>query len=86
MLSLEDLLTGMLMASGNDAAYTIAVSVARKLNSNKYLRDYEAVQYFCTLMNDLANNIRMTNSHFVNPDGWDDYEQYTTTEDLIKLA
>lgn len=86
MLSLEDLITGMLMASGNDAAYTIAVSVARELNPDKYMSDDEAVQYFCSLMNDFASELGMTNSNFVNPDGWDNEEQYTTAEDLIKLA
>ncbi len=43
MLTLEDLITGMLMASGNDAAYTIAVSVARELEPDIYMTDDEAV-------------------------------------------
>lgn len=85
-LTLEDLITGMLMASGNDAAYTIAVSVARELNANTYMTDDEAVDYFCDLMNDFAHNLGMTNSNFVNPDGWDNDEQYTTVEDLIKIS
>ena len=85
-LTLEDLITGMLMASGNDAAYTIAVSVARELNPNTYMTDDEAVDYFCDLMNDFAHNLGMTNSNFVNPDGWDNGEQYTTVEDLIKIS
>ena len=38
------------------------------------------------LMNDFASELGMTNSNFVNPDGWDNEEQYTTAEDLIKLA
>lgn len=86
ILTLEDLITGMLMASGNDAAYTIAVSVARELNPDTYMTDNEAVQYFCELMNEFAYNIGMRDSKFVNPDGWDDDEQYTTVSDLIKLT
>lgn len=86
MLTLEDLITGMLMASGNDAAYTIAVSVARELKPDFYMTDDEAVQYFCELMNDFAYSLGMTQSNFVNPDGWDNDWQYTTVADLIKIS
>lgn len=86
MLTLEDLITGMLMASGNDAAYTIAVSVARELKPEIYMTDSEAVEYFCELMNEFAECIGMTKSNFVNPDGWDDDRQFTTVSDLIKIA
>ena len=86
MLTLEDLITGMLMASGNDAAYTIAVSVARELKPEIYMTDSEAVEYFCELMNEFAESIGMTKSNFVNPDGWDDDRQFTTVSDLIKIA
>ncbi len=85
-LKLYDLLTGMLMASGNDAAYTVAVSTARAVYPNIFMTDSEAVQYFCGLMNDFAKNIGMQNSNFVNPDGWDDNNQYTTVSDLLILA
>lgn len=86
MLTLEDLITGMLMSSGNDAAYTIAVSVARELEPDKYMSDYEAVDYFCGLMNSFAREIGMKDTNFVNPDGWDDDAQYTTVADLLKTA
>ncbi len=86
VLTLKDLLTGMLMSSGNDAAYTIAVSTARKLHPEKELTDTEAVDIFCGLMNDFAAELGMKNSHFVNPDGWDDDDEYTTISDLLKLA
>lgn len=85
-LTLEDLIAGMLMSSGNDAAYTIAVSVARELEPDAYMTDDEAVRYFCGLMNNFAYSLGMTQSNFVNPDGWDDDEQYTTADDLIKIA
>ncbi|MCM1133904.1 MAG: D-alanyl-D-alanine carboxypeptidase, partial [Ruminococcus flavefaciens] len=85
-LKLYDLLTGMLMASGNDAAYTVAVSTARAVYPDISMTDSEAVQYFSGLMNDFAENIGMQNSHFVNPEGWDDDNQYTTASDLLILA
>lgn len=86
MLTLRSLVDGMLMSSGNDAAYTIAVSVARSLQQDRELTDLEAVDYFCGLMNDFAAGLGMTESNFVNPDGWDDPSQYTSIADLIKLA
>lgn len=85
-LKLYDLLTGMLMASGNDAAYTVAVSTARTVYPDISMTDAEAVWYFSGLMNDFAKNIGMKNSNFVNPEGWDDDNQYTTVSDLLMLA
>lgn len=84
-LTLYDLLTGMLLASGNDAAYTVAVSTAREV-SGEELSDTEAVEYFTDMMNAFARELGMNNSHFVNPDGFDDERQYTTANDLLLLA
>ena len=75
-----------LLASGNDAAYTTAVGVARQYKDAPYLSDDEAVSVFCGFMNDYAASIGMTGSSFVSPDGWDNDSQYSTVHDLIKLA
>lgn len=85
-LTLHDLMCGMLLASGNDAAYTTAVGVARQYKDAPYLSDDEAVSVFCGFMNDYAASIGMTGSSFVSPDGWDNDSQYSTVHDLIKLA
>lgn len=85
-LTVYDLLTGMLMSSGNDAAYTAAVYTARAVYSQEELSDDAAVQRFCELMNDTAADLGMKNSHFTTPDGWDSYDQYTTAQDLALLA
>ena len=85
-LKLYDLLTGMLMASGNDAAYTVAVATARAVRADMVLTDSQAVECFAELMNEYADSIGMKDSHFVNPEGWDDTEQYTTVSDLLILA
>ena len=37
-------------------------------------------------MNDFAQELGMTDSHFVNPDGWDDPQHYSTAADMVKLA
>jgi len=83
-LTVYDLLTGMLLCSGNDAAYTAAVSTARAVNPD--LSDSEAVELFVEMMNELASEIGMNNSHFAVPDGIDSADQYTTASDLVKLA
>lgn len=85
-LTLEQLLYGMLMSSGNDAAYTVAVSVARYVSENADMKDKEAVEYFCGLMNSLANEIGAVNSSFANPEGWDDENNYSTVNDLAIIA
>ncbi len=85
-LTAEQLITGMIMASGNDAAYTLAVNTARKCFPETYMTDYQASERFCELMNDLASELGLKNSHFANPDGWDNNEQYTTAYDLCILA
>lgn len=84
-LKLRDLIAGMLMVSGNDAAYTVAVSTVRMLAADP-IGDRECVERFCDLMNAFADNIGMKDSHFATPDGSDTENQYTTVSDLIKLA
>ena len=82
--SLKTLLTGMLSSSGNDAAYCIAVNVARSRYPG--ISDKEAVNKFVGLMNQTVDAIGMQNSHFLNPDGYDADGQYSTAEDLLLLA
>lgn len=84
-LKLRDLIRGMLMESGNDAAYTVAVSVVRA-GVPENLPDSIAVERFCGLMNDFAREIGMANSRFTTPDGSDSSGQYTTARDLSVLA
>ncbi|MBR0510278.1 MAG: hypothetical protein IJJ85_09180 [Clostridia bacterium] len=82
--SLKTILSGMLTASGNDAAYTVAVNVMRK--GHTYLSDRDAVNAFVEKMNLKAKELGMTHSRFVNPDGYDAAGQYTTAEDILLLA
>lgn len=84
-LTLYDLLTGMLIASGNDAARTVAVNVARHVSDSDELSDKEAVSYFVKLMNGIAQKIGCTDSKFKTPDGFDAKGQHTTVQDLALL-
>lgn len=74
VVTIETLLYGMLISSGNDAATLLATSCDR---------DYAQ---FISLMNEKAKELGMTNTHFVNPIGFDNSLQYSTARDLAKLA
>ena len=74
LVSVGNLLYGLLVASGNDAAFVLADSC-----SDSYI-------HFIVSMNQKAKELGMKNSHFVNPAGFDDPLQYSTARDLAKLA
>jgi D-alanyl-D-alanine carboxypeptidase (penicillin-binding protein 5/6) len=84
-IPLKDLLYGLMLPSGNDVGYTIAVNVARRVSGNSSMSDSDAVDYFANLMNETAQKIGMENSHFVVPDGFHDADHYVTTRDMMKL-
>lgn len=85
-LKVSELIAAMLLPSGNDAAYTVAVNTARAAAGDSDMNDQDAVEYFCGLMNGFAAELDMGGSHFANPEGWDDAGHYTTLGDLLKLA
>ncbi len=70
----RDLLYGMLLASGNDAANSAAISISGSISA------------FSDLMNARAMKIGMRNSHFVTPSGLDSKEHYSTAYDMALLA
>ena len=82
--TLQDLLYGMLLPSGNDAAYCVAANVARKLSPG--LNTKAAVAYFVDLMNETAKELGMLQTSVKTPDGYDAEGQYTTVRDLLALA
>lgn len=73
-VGLRELLYGLLLQSGNDAASAIAVSTAGSVES------------FVTLMNRRAEELGMDNSHFSNPSGLNCEDHYSTAYDMALLA
>lgn len=71
---LEQLLYGMMLVSGNDAASAVAETVG-----GEYHR-------FIQMMNEKANIIGCTNSHFSNASGLTDPTHYSTAVDMTKIA
>lgn len=86
VLNYEMLLQGLLLPSGNDAAYVLAVNSARIYTGNPDLSNEEALKVFASLMNDAAKQLGATGTHFVTPDGFHDNNHYTTAADLAKIA
>ncbi len=72
-LTLEQLLYGLMLPSGNDAAAAIAVHMAG------------SIEDFAQMMNDEAMRIGATGTHFVNPHGLTDPDHYTTAYDLYLM-
>ncbi len=85
-LTFYDLLTGLLVESGNEAAYVVAAQTARKAFPDKTFTDREAVDAFIVLMNEKAKSIGMHSSNFTSPEGWDDINHYSTVKDLLTLT
>lgn len=72
--TLRDLLYGLMLPSGNDAAVAIAEHISGSTSS------------FAALMNEKAAEIGMTNSHFVTVHGKDKDGHYSTARDMAKLT
>ncbi|WKY48672.1 D-alanyl-D-alanine carboxypeptidase [Eubacteriaceae bacterium ES3] len=86
VMSLRDLMYGLLLPSGNDASNVIAINVGRKISGNAEATDSESYDAFIEAMNQKAASLGMNNSHFTNPHGLQDSDHYTTPEDMLKLA
>ncbi len=73
-VSVENLLLGMIVQSGNDASVALA----------EHLAGSESV--FAEMMNQYARRLGMTATNFVNATGWPADNHYTTARDLSRLA
>ena len=84
-LTVDMLVEGMLLPSGNDAAYILAAAAARAA-SGQNLSANAAIAYFVDMMNTTAKKVGMTGSHFRNPDGFHEVDHYTSCHDLTIIA
>lgn len=73
-LLLEELLYGLMLASGNDAALAVAHCVSGETED------------FVALMNETARRLGMTHTHFANPNGLDAEGHYSSARDMAVLA
>ncbi|MDR0978360.1 MAG: D-alanyl-D-alanine carboxypeptidase, partial [Lachnospiraceae bacterium] len=73
-ITLNDLLYGLMLRSGNDAAVQIAITVAGSVES------------FAELMNNKTKELGLTHTHFVTPHGLDSEKHYTTAYELAVIT
>ena len=73
-VTVDELLHGMIIQSGNDASITLAIGVSG------------SEEQFADMMNKQAIKLGMTSTHFMNATGLPDKNHYTTAQDLMSLA
>lgn len=73
-VTVNDLLYGLMLRSGNDTAVALAEHVGG------------SVEGFINLMNKKAEELQLKNTHFVTPHGLDDDEHYTTAYELAVIT
>ncbi len=73
-VTLHDLLYGLMLASGNDAANVIAYSLGGSLDG------------FAQMMNQKATELGLTDTHFATPSGLDAEDHYTTAYELAEIT
>lgn len=74
IITIKDLLYGLMLKSGNDAAVTLAESIGG------------SVENFANLMNEKAKELGLINTNFVTPHGLDNIQHYTTATELAMLT
>ena len=74
ILTIQELLYGLMLSSGNDAAVALAIYCGG------------TVEGFAEMMNDKAHMLGLTGTHFENPNGLDSPGHYSTARDLAVLA
>lgn len=83
-ISLIDMLYGMLLRSGNDAAKALAIETAYE-HFGSWIDPADSVSLFVSLMNEKARELGMNSTHFATVDGRHDDEHYTTAHDFAIL-
>ncbi|HVC61475.1 MAG TPA: D-alanyl-D-alanine carboxypeptidase family protein [Acetobacteraceae bacterium] len=73
-VSVEDLIRGIVVDSGNDACIVLAEAISG------------SEEQFAELMNDTAKKLGLTNSHFMNATGWPAADHYMSCHDIATLA
>ncbi|MEK7521818.1 MAG: serine hydrolase [Patescibacteria group bacterium] len=73
-ITVENLLYGLLVFSGNDAAEVLAQNYPGEKSN------------FVVVMNQISRDQGLGNTHFTNPQGYDEYLHFSSSEDLVKLS
>ena len=86
MISVANLLYGLLLPSGNDASIALAEHFGKNFAKGKNKKNASAVECFVAAMNDRAASLGMKNTHFENPHGLTSPGHQSSAEELVLLA
>ena len=86
ILTVMDVLYGLFLPSGCDAAYILAIQTGRILLGDETAGAPEATAAFVTEMNRLAQEMGMVNTNFVTVDGYHDPEHYISLQSFATIA
>jgi D-alanyl-D-alanine carboxypeptidase (penicillin-binding protein 5/6) len=81
-----DMLYGMMLPSGNDAAMAIARHLGSTVGANVQAEGADPIGRFAVMMNVRAQQLGLAESHFLNPHGLDAEGHYSTAYDLASLS
>ena len=85
-LTLEMLIEGMMIPSGDDAAYAVAAACGRVIAEDVSLSYKDAAAVFVEEMNRYAISVGCTGSNFTVPDGYAGDEHYSTIHDIALIS
>ncbi len=85
-VSVLELLYGLMLPSGNDAAVAFTEHFGERLRKDLPENGDNAAKAFVAYMNQTAKTLGMNSTHFVNPNGLPDVDHLTTAADLGRLA
>ncbi len=84
-LTVEMLIEGILLQSGNDAAYVLAAAAGNRMSDGE-ATGVEAVEAFMEGMTEYAHTLGLKGTHFTTPDGFAGTDHYSTLEDMLLIA
>lgn len=85
-LTVQNLLRGIIIPSGNDSANILATAVARRVEDNENLSFSKCEAIFTDLMNKKAEELGAINTHFSNAHGYHDEDHYSCAYDMALFS
>lgn len=86
IISIEDLFYGLMLPSGNDAAYTFAENFGTYAMFKNKVKSKNPVSYFIQEMNRKARDLRLSNTSFANPHGLNNKNNFSSAVDIARLC
>ncbi len=85
-LSIETIIRGLIIPSGNDTSVVAACAVAKKAKNDPSLNYSQCMSIFSSMMNEKAKELGCKNTNFTNPHGYHADDHYTTCYDMAMIV